>query len=48
MKSVILFSQNQELLAENAELPGLKDTVEELRYLESKVVGVVIKRDCIT
>ena len=31
--------QNKELAAENAELPGLRDTVEELRYLEGKVVG---------
>ena len=31
--------QNEELSEENAELPGLRDTVEELRYLESKVVS---------
>ena len=35
---VVCLMQNKELVVENAELPVLRDTVEELRYLEGKVV----------
>ena len=36
-----LLEQNRALQVENEELPLLRDTVEEMKYLESKVVSIL-------
>ncbi len=37
-----LYQRNRDLQLENDEIPILRDTVEEMKYLESKVVGIKV------
>ena len=39
-----LMERNRELQLENEEIPVLKDSMEEMKYLESKVVRVLTRR----
>ena len=42
-----LYQRNRDLQLENDEIPILRDSVEEMKYLESKVVSELGYRKCV-